>query len=266
MSQKHIQKYPPIAQEKAPSNILDKSDPRSLYSLSPPSVKQAMDRLHPDDLIKSEDELIKEFKPNRLHCAVRVSFWAEYDRVQAELEDEMSLTAICKRIVDPHHFRKLIATDWYIKFLVTPPMDYSVATQEALMFGIHRLREILELPLYKENGDVNGAIVDKIIRTVAFLDLRVKGGITQRHEVKQLNFNLHADAGKVEADMVEMAPQDIEKRLEKLRAKQAKYDEQIKEALPPPPPPEPPFEPYKGVDINKLRSQALEPIVLPREE
>ena len=74
-----------------------------------------------------------------------------------------------------------------ILYVLTPPQDYNVLLTEALDRGWDRVREILELPFMKRNGEVNAPVARTILQAVQLLEERLKGAPVQRHEVRSLS-------------------------------------------------------------------------------
>lgn len=200
----------------------DENNPHSLVNLVPPELQVRLKNISPHVFELSEDELLKHIgksytgKSKVVSC-LRMAFWYEYDMAQADLR-AMRLEHILNRVATKENFRKLCENDYFVALLVTPPISYEVLTQEALLHGITKIREILDLPLLKDDGSPNAAMIDKVLRATMFLDLRVRGGITQKHEIKQMNLNV-GSAQKLGADMRDMSLDEIERRIESIREK-----------------------------------------------
>jgi len=201
-------------------NLFDESNPRSLISIVPPSVKEAMLRVPRHYVNMLEGQLYVQAGKAPVHSVLRMNFWQEYDNAQAELR-KMMLKNIVRRFCGFDTFLVYLKQPYFVAYMLKPPLDYVALTTEALNFGLGRLREILELPLLDAKGRPNAKVIESVIRATAFLDLRVRGGITQRHEVKQLNFNLNSDVSKVEGDMQALTVEEIDRKIKKLKERQS---------------------------------------------
>jgi hypothetical protein len=97
-----------------------------------------------------------------------------------------------------YFFEYIVHREEVLAWLFHPPTSFEVAAEEALNFGIPRIREMLKAPLFKENKDgslgeyipMNAA---SVLAAMKFLDARVKGSPLQRIEQKSLHLHKHED-------------------------------------------------------------------------
>jgi len=212
---------------------------RSLYNIAPDCVRPALNNTHVKNfLMLPETELRAKLKPNTTLCRLRISFWREFDRAQARL-DTMKVQRVVSGICSLEEFRHIVVNTNHIAWLLKPPTDYVNAMEEALVFGIERLREILEIPLIKseyqrsgekewellESMDIDAANV--ILKTVALLDMRVKGALVQKVEQKvvsenrNITANLNATISNIQLQS-QLAPEELDKKLLRLQKDIAK--------------------------------------------
>lgn len=152
----------------------------------------------------AEEDLELKVKPNLTLQRLRSAFWYEYERIQSahgrhrRHEHNIGVYRMCNGICTSQYFMEKVArNDYYIAWIIRPPLDYDKALQESLQHGLNRVREILNFPLYDKKFTKDGVpVVDKftgeqvespnhatanlLLKTVAFLDLRVKGAIPQK--------------------------------------------------------------------------------------
>ncbi len=242
-------------------DILDQKHPQSMINLVPEWLKNRMLSEGMQRYLRmSEDELVENVKPNLTLKRLRSSFWYEYERIHRNYgrwpdkrKNNVGMYRVCNGVCTTQYFMdKISRNDLYLSWIVRPPINYDKALNEALEHGVSRLREILNLPLYKTKLDRHGIpvvdphteevvqepddkIANIILKTVAFLDLRIKGAVTQRiHQVtesnissQQINMNInkaveykpHGEPVKVdftEIDKKLLTIDDLDKRIEQL--------------------------------------------------
>lgn len=196
----------------------DETNPRSMINKVPPWIKKRM--LNPtvkELLQKPEEELNELVKPTLTIKRLRTSFWYEYERIHRNYgrvvnkETTLSVQRMCTGICTADYFQSYVMrNDYLLAYVLRPPLNYDMAMNEALTQGLGRLREILEFPLYQKKFNKDGLpVCDKhtgkqvqipdvpvanlMLKTVAFLDLRIKGAIPQtiNQQVKSVSYNLN---------------------------------------------------------------------------
>lgn len=204
------------ATQSSPS-VSDSDNPRSIINLVPGAVREAIDSLGSDLLGMTEKEL-EALTPHGSWTVtdrrLRTAFWIEYGRAQ-DLGQHMNIgnvfNGVCSK---PYFYSSVLKNKPRLAYLLLAPQDYRVAMEEALGFGVDRLREILEMPIFDENSKPNPKVADVILKAVQMLDQRVKGAVVQ----KNLNVNVGSD-GKSPNDAKDAQPQtmeEIERRLAEL--------------------------------------------------
>ena len=220
---------PPRALKRSSQNIDDpwnRADPRSLINLVPSTVQDFMVRafsVRPDLFGQDERIVYKALRtegrePTPTDNRLRLKFWDEYDRAQAQL-DRMQMVAVYTGVCSREYFsQRYLTFPEKVAWLMTPPASYVVKMEEALAFGIEQLRDVLEQPMFDSKGNFNTKLAELKAKIVAMLDLRVKGGVTQRVEqtTKSFNVTLSQSASEVSQAAVEASMVEIEKRLKEL--------------------------------------------------
>jgi hypothetical protein len=202
--------------------LLDPEDPRSMVNLVPPDVSEAMHRVPIEYFTMSEVDLKKLSRPTQVISRIRLSWWNEYNRAQ-EMLTHMEMVSVYAGVCHPSYFYAgILKNPRYLAWILCPPTSYLVAMEEALYFGVERLREILELPLYDEKGRANPAVGNLVLKTVALLDLRVKGAVTQKHEHKSVALNINTAARDVTNALSGASMDEINHKLSMLEAKLGK--------------------------------------------
>ena len=219
-------------------DVLDTEHPQSMVNLVPTWLaKRMLSEGMKHYISMSEDELEAMVRPNVTLKRLRSSFWYEFERIHrnygrwpTKRENNIGIFRICNGVCTTQYFMdKISRNDLYLAWIIRPPLNYEKAMNEALEHGISRLREILNLPLYQTRLDRHGMpVVDSatqevvqepndkianiILKTVAFLDLRIKGSVPQRiHQItqsqiesKQITMNITKD------DNVAKTPIDVD--------------------------------------------------------
>jgi len=264
----------------------NKDNDRSVYNMVSPRIQEKLKRLSVQELLLTDEWELKEIiKPTPTLNRLRISFWREFDRAQTKNTD-MKMVKVYAGICPKEQFERYLDNDNHTVWILKPPVDYVNAMEEALMFGIDRLREILEIPLVQTRHiklrDADGAdyldtyeefdpkTAELLIKTVAMLDMRVKGALVQKVEQKviaenrNVNANLTATVSVEKKETVEEAAlqigvEDLDgeiKRLEETIKKDVKKVEKpfnnselkriSKEGIK--------IEELAGVDLGKIKS------------
>ena len=248
-------------EERMQADPYDAEHPSSMINSVPEWFKKRMLSPAVQQLMAlDETELEREVKPNVTLRRIRSSFWYEYERMHSKYTrtttraaDNISVYKICHGVCTTQFFMdRIFRNDYYFAWMIRPPQNYTKALNESLEHGLSRVREILNFPLYEKKFTRDGEpVVDPktgrqievpseknanlILKTVAFLDLRVKGAVTQKihqisqHDVRQqtVSYNVHnnnpmqeVDASKLDSKLLTI--DDLDKRIESLTAETQK--------------------------------------------
>lgn len=175
---------------------MDYENPLALINLVPPEVKAAIERIPASDHKLDEESYMEKYgEPKVTVFQLRHQFWTEFDRA-IDTRSMMSMTnvytACCSRVF----WHGVLADTKAMAFIMIPPAAYFAMTEELLARGLRRIRDILALPIKRPNGEVDSRAGELLLKTVMFLDMRIKGGFTHRSE--QLNYNLNDNRHSIE--------------------------------------------------------------------
>lgn len=223
MSKKTNALAPVLTSEKGPvpdeAVVFDLDNERSVLRLVSDAIREAILKLPEKYQNKSEREFYLEHRPGAMENRLRLSFWREYEAAQ-ETVMPMNIVKIYAGLCTKEYFyQKVLKNPVILGWMLIPPTDYAVLIEESLGFGVQRLREIMELPLTNSKGEVNVRLCDTIIRATAMLDMRIRGAYVQKSEVRQLNFNMHAEAKDMEKAITASSMEEIEKRIKFLESR-----------------------------------------------
>jgi hypothetical protein len=156
-------------------------------------------------------------RPTATEARIRLAFWQEYERTQMKHAFQMQVKNIYAGVCTHQHFyTRVLQRPEILAWMLMPPASYQVAMEEALNFGVERLREILELPIMLPNGKPDTSTASLILKTVAFLDMRVKGAIVQ----KNLNVNVSTDSRSIEDKIKEFSMDELDRKIARLEKKE----------------------------------------------
>ena len=225
------------------TDFLDPENPRSMVNITIPILQEACQHTSVRfNLKKDEFYLAKMVKPTPTVNRLRLSFWKEYERAQ-NFNENMISENIWRGVCSEEQFLRLASQVKVQSWILYPVVDYDVAVEEALNYGIGRIREIFDFPLYEtkviKTGEdhkivevPNTKVADLMLKAVKMLDDRVKGGITHKIEqtVTQENKNLHLHKNVDEPVTIEQTPDLLEEEIRKLESKVTGKDNQVIEA------------------------------------
>lgn len=243
--------------------LWDDEDPTSIPKIVPPYVGEKIIKAYkdrPDLFVKNENELVallvKEgARPTATDRRLRLSFWEEYNRVVAGLDDAttrytrtMSIDNVVRGVCGKSYF-----TETYLKyptliaFLVCPPASYVRAIEESLTYGLDQLREILEIPNTDDVTETNRRtgvtttvkvpnyrIMELKAKIVMALHQQTKGSLV-KHEIDQKTMILTGSLGQlnkgresVSTITHRMSVDEIDSKLKQLERQAAKQHSLLK--------------------------------------
>lgn len=185
------------------SDHLQKANPRSLYNVLPKNIQAKMNQV-PMALFHMDDqELEQEVLPTPTMRLLRTKLWTEFHRmVEESIPGKMQMSEVVKGVCSTQLLvEKAFSSHYATAWMIMPPRSYIDAMEESLAMGVLRLREILELPIQQHAKNREGTkilrddqgkpitkidvrVANLIVKVYALLDQRIKGGFTQRHELK----------------------------------------------------------------------------------
>lgn len=216
------------------------ADYTEVYDLLPPYVQNAINRIPETLKVMDEKELRKFVKPNQAVDSLRTSFWLEYERSKAKNVKFLISNVIAGICTKEYFAHVVLQSSGAVEWMIRPPMSYQKAMEEALQFGLSKLREIMEMPLTKPLKDKKGEVVrdkkgyivmepdhkaaDLVLKAFAMADLRVKGAVAQRVEMKSMHLTANVNANEMQRLAESNTMEDLDKKLKQLRAKEKELD------------------------------------------
>jgi hypothetical protein len=172
------------------ATLFDRDDPDSLFNRTQGMLHEAILRVETNKdarrIYATSERAIKErIKPEPRDARLRISFWDEYSRACERdifMKVENIFSGIC---VGEVFIEEYIPDPCKMAYLMNIPTQYLKAAEEILMTGLERFRDILELPLINSKGQVQGAVINGILKAVDMLDKRVKGAVMQKLAIHQ---------------------------------------------------------------------------------
>lgn len=208
------------------SDPFNRLEERAPINLVPPALQNAFLAAHqavPVLFGLTEFDLFKELRTQGRGITptdnqLRLSFWLEYDRCQEE-----------SRAFNVGHVYSGICTKSFfygtylrypdkVAWLLTPPVEYEVKLREAHDFGLSKMREILDQDAISNRAKPDTKLLDLQLKIFTMLDQRLKGGYTQRQEVKSLQIT--ASAADVKAATTEETMRLLNARLKELDSRE----------------------------------------------
>lgn len=223
------------------AQILDLENPRSPVNLCPePMREQIITAFYHRPKLFSLDEkslhdllILENKKPTATDNRLRMKFWLEYDRVVSPNQTQNGYRTVSPSIITSGVCSTQFFTSRYLKYpekvawMLTVPTTYQVLTEEALIYGLDQLRDILAMDNYLEikggKKIPNVKLLELKAKIVTMLDMRIMGGHTQRIEQKSMNLQITANNTVDISKTMETSTMDqIEEKLKMLQLEEAK--------------------------------------------
>jgi hypothetical protein len=170
--------------------------PKSLINFLDPRLQEAVLSI-PQELVDMNEEELRDwyatqrnYKVSAMMDALRVNFWMEFDRVSASrVEKVMSAPNIYFGVCSEQHFNRVVVTPWQLAFLIIRPPEYEAVMKGMLTLSTRKIRDILNIPVTKENGELQDPkMLELILKAAAMVDLRARGNYLNRSETKNLTY------------------------------------------------------------------------------
>lgn len=215
----------PTNKENEDALELSTEERKSVREMLPPYVREAVDSVPEELKLMDEKQLRKHVKPNPSVQALRNSFWIEYARCLDKGVEWMRISNIISGICSIEYWTHVVMkSSGLVEWVLRPPISYNKAMEEALYFGVEKLREIMDLPFVTTRVDpktgfevqiIDTKVADLVLKAFMIADTRVKGSVVQRSETKTLN--VQAKMSDVKGAMESQSMEDIERKLKDLR-------------------------------------------------
>ena len=176
------------------SYLTQLEEPRSFLNLLPESIKKSVLSIPEELLNKDEDTLLKileeqyRYKPTASVESLRNNFWMEHDRVSSTRTEVINQSSIYLGIVSREYFNQIVNDGQHVlAYILCRPPEYEAVMRGLLNLSTRKIRDVLNIPLTKANGDIQDPkIIELVLKAAAMVDLRAKGGYVQRSETKNL--------------------------------------------------------------------------------
>lgn len=169
--------------------IFNEENPYSIYSMLNPGTRDKMlGNVDRNLLGMDEDELRTIVKPSPNLNKLRLAFWFEYDTA-IRSGRRMDIKRVYSGIVSMESWNKEYCKSKRLAWILTPVSSYQTSMEEALEFSIAQMRKMLDAPLFKDDGRLDTAAANTVLRVFSLLDQRVHGSIVQKLETKSLVIN-----------------------------------------------------------------------------
>lgn len=198
--------------------VTDRDNPQSLYNLLPGSLQTLIDLLPQELLNLPEEDLRPRVRPTLLQERLRVSFWKEYNAAKDRSASAMNINRVSGGLCSRPYFHDVVSDQVKLAWLLCPPVDYLLAVEEAVNYGVEELRKILSLSHIDGEGKINASLIGKKIKILELLDNRLKGIPIQRIEQKSMHAFVHKNDANSDPTAVESL-EEIQKRIQALEQK-----------------------------------------------
>lgn len=203
----------------------DKEDPFSLYNITNSGhIKATLDDAKAQEMLLTEEgALRRQIKPTSTINKLRIAFWMEYDRAINQ-KCKMNLTNVYRGICFYEYFVRIFRDAKFLHnavWILKPRQNYSMVMNEALDMANHRLREIIEMPIYDQIDVVdsqgkkrkkrvpNTKTAELILKAQKVLDERVKGGTVYKAAQPTTSVNVNVNNTKNDEGVVEVKGAEI---------------------------------------------------------
>jgi hypothetical protein len=205
------------------ATVLNYQTPRTVEELVPYQIKYQVMRLPAEYKNLTEEDFIDKYgEPSNSTVYYRRSFWAEYDYA-IQHKTAMRFDPLYELVSARLTFERYIKKPEVLAYILIPPREYMARTEDLLEIGLRRIGEILKLPISNERtGEVNTKVGDLILKATMMLDMRLKGGYTQKTQAINLNVN----ENKL---MVETKTSEVTNPVRSLDEKLAELEKQLSE-------------------------------------
>lgn len=182
-------------------------------------------RAKPDFFGLDERTLWKKLRsdaqePSQTDNQLRFKFWFEYEAALQEhrkMEPVRVYAGICSK---QYFFERVMTSAVKVAWIATPPLNYDIKLDEALAYGMERMRDILEIPVESYPPGSRIKLMELQAKVTAMLDMRKKGAYTQRVENKNMNLNVSTTDKQVAAVLAGSTMEQLDTRIKELERRE----------------------------------------------
>jgi len=226
MAEGRLQHLVPIPSElekepERPVTLWDRDDPNSIFNKTDSRIGKRFEELYLDNrdyFELDEDRLYKRLcrdkrKPTPTDNRLRYAFWQEYDRCASKKGVNMMMTHVYGGICTKEYFYNVyLGNPARLVWFLCPPTSYEVYAEEALNFGMSRIRKMLSYDDFTIEGKPDHKMMELKCKIVKMLDERKHGLAVARTAA----LNVNVSDKHLEKKITEGTMTDIDERLRKL--------------------------------------------------
>jgi hypothetical protein len=176
--------------------IYSEEGERSLLELLPTAVATQAKAIPAEFFDLTEQQIKKMITWTPTIERLRIAFWMEHERAVRK-QETMNMANVYSGLVQWGYFKnKFITNSFNLLYMLTPPVNYDLAMEEALVFGIEQIRDILAAPHIDDNGNINTKVAKLKVELVKELADRRKGKTVSRMQIQTHNTNLELTGGQ----------------------------------------------------------------------
>lgn len=177
--------------------------------------------LLPDAVLQQSETTIKTLlSPSHQMEAIRSRLWMLIkDRTKKNDTSRIQLSELAHGIAPLKYVEMCFEKQYMVAWCGCPTMDYDTRIESLLDKSYKRLHEILEAPLYDDEGKMDNKVANLIIQVAKMVDLRAKGGYLERVEQKTLQVNATPEqASQMFGVEKQLSMEEIEQRIKLLES------------------------------------------------
>lgn len=198
-------------------SLLDASDPFSVMSLAPSSLREVVKTIPPDAWSMTFYNLERKAGITAQDSQTRLAFWDEFALAQDQ-KKKMNFNNVTK-VTNRNYFYDAFLKDPYkVAYLLTPPQKYQYKMREMLDLAHTRMREVLQLPLVDKKGTPNTRLISEIVKIAILLENRVMGAVSQKLQVETKSLNVNVNTERKTYHSIEEELKAVERQLQDLRS------------------------------------------------
>jgi len=218
----------PVESNSTEVDIWDEDNPRALIHMLPetmvgkirhiPEEYFSLSEKDLQEVVFPRDERRREDSRYQTLQKIRFSFWREYERVKGDRRPKMIAQKVYTGVCSSRYFSSVTREPRYLAWILTMPIKYKEALEEALLSGVAHMREYLRYEIERKDGRPDHKMMENILKMMAQIEGRLYGAPTQRVDQKVSKKSVSVS---IKADTKALENIDEELRQLEQRASQA---------------------------------------------
>lgn len=223
-------------------DIWNRPNPRAIINLVTPVTQVSFilaQEKRPDLFGLDEQALWKKLRsdncqPTATDHRLRMQFWFEYELAQSEgrrMRSAAFYSGICSKDLWED---KITQCAEKLAWILCPPINYVNRMEEALSFGLMKMRNYLDLDPEDFPPKERIRLMEFQAKLFNMIDMRAKGAYTQKIENKNMNLNIETTDKQVAAALVGESMEALTRKMKELERRERKalnLMEEKKEAI-----------------------------------